>query len=82
MAKRNERHVVPDPNGGWAVKKPGATRASTRIKTQAEADKRAKEILANDGAGEAVLHGRDRRIRDSDTIAPGRDPDPPKDKVL
>lgn len=79
MAKRNERHINPNPDGGWDVKKPGSSRASSHHKTQADAEARAKEILANDGGGEAVIHGRDGRIRDSDTVAPGNDPNPPMD---
>ena len=39
-----------------------------------------KEILGNDGGGEAVIHGRDGKIRDSDTVPPGNDPMPPRDK--
>ena len=76
---RNERHVVPSPQGGWDVRKPGGSRASSHHATQAEAEARAKTILGGDGGGEAVIHGRDGRIRDSDTVAPGRDPAPPID---
>jgi Uncharacterized protein conserved in bacteria (DUF2188) len=75
----NQRHIVPNPKGGWDVKKPGADRASSHHQTQAEAEAAAKEILANQGGGEAVIHGQDGRIRDSDTVAPGNDPDPPQD---
>ena len=76
---RNERHVVRNPDGGWDVKKPGASRASSHHETQAEAEIRAKDILSNDGGGEAVIHGRDGKIRDSDTVPPGNDPFPPRD---
>lgn len=76
MAKR---HVVPNPNGGWDVKDPGASRASSHHNTQAEAERRAKEIVHNAGGGEVVIHDRQGRIRDSDTVAPGHDPSPPKD---
>jgi hypothetical protein len=74
------RHVVPNPAGGWDVKRPAADRASSHHRTQAEAEARAKEILRNLGGGEAVVHGRDGRIRDSDTVPPARDPHPPKDR--
>lgn len=77
---RNERHVVPNPDGGWDVKAPGASRSSSHHRTQSEAEARAKEILAAAGGGEAVIHGRDGRIRDSDTVAPGNEPFPPRDK--
>ena len=75
----NNRHVVPNPGGGWDVKAPGAGRASSHHDTQAEAEKRAKEIVGNRGGGEVRIHGRDGRIRDSDTVAPGNDPNPPRD---
>jgi len=76
---RNERHVTPHPKDGWQVKNPGSDRASARTNTQAEAIERAREIVGNSGGGEVVIHGRDGRIRDSDTIRPGNDPNPPKD---
>lgn len=76
---RNQRHVVPNRNGGWEVKKPGASRASSRHGTQAEAEARTKKILSRTGGGEAVIHGRVGRFRDSDTVPPGNDPLPPRD---
>lgn len=79
MSGRNERHIVPNPKGGWDVRKPNAGRASSHLGTQAAAEARAKQILANNGGGEAVIHNQLGKIRDSDTIAPGNDPCPPKD---
>ena len=79
MSSSNNRHVVPSPNGGWHVRAPGASRASTHHDTQSEAIDRAREIVHNAGGGEVVIHGRDGRIRDSDTVAPGNDPNPPRD---
>lgn len=75
---KNDRHVVPDPNGGWDVKAPGAARASAHTNTQAEAIARAREIIHNAGGGELLTHGEDGRIRSKDTISPGNDPYPPK----
>ena len=75
---RNERYVVNHPDG-WAVKKPGADRASAVFGTQREAEKRAKKIVRNLGGGEVRIQGRDRRWRDSDTVPRGNDPNPPKD---
>jgi len=77
MAER--RDVVKD-GDDWVVRKPGAERASSRHDTQRDADVRAAEILRNAGGGERVTHGVDGKIRSNDTIAPGRDPNPPKDK--
>jgi predicted RNase H-like HicB family nuclease len=75
-----KRHIVSNPDGGWDVKKPGASRASSHHDTQREAEQRAKEILGNVGGGEAVTHGRDGKIRDSDTVPPAKDPFPPRDR--
>ena len=76
---KNDRHVTPDPEGGWDVRKPGASRASSHHDTQAEAIDRAREIVGNQGGGEVVTHGRDGQIRDKDTIPPANDPFPPRD---
>jgi len=42
----------------------------------------AREMLKNQGGGELITKGRDGKIRSKDTIAPGNDPNPPKDKEL
>lgn len=60
--------------------KPGASRASAHHDTQADAIGRAREIVGNSGGGEVVIHNRQGQIRDSDTIAPGNDPNPPRDR--
>jgi hypothetical protein len=74
-------HVLKDKESGdWRIKKEGAERASEYADTQEEAEKIAKELSANSGGGEVRIHGRDGKIRDSDTVAPGNDPFPPKDK--
>ncbi|HEY8777595.1 MAG TPA: DUF2188 domain-containing protein [Gaiellaceae bacterium] len=75
----NQRHVTKD-GDDWVVRKPGAERASSRHGTQRQADQRAAEILGNSGGGERVTHGFDGQIRSKDTIAPGNDPNPPRDK--
>lgn len=75
----NDRDVVPNADGGWDVVKPGAQRASTHHDTQADAINRGREIVRNLGGGELRIHGRDGQIRDSDTVFPGNDPNPPHD---
>lgn len=80
MNSRNERHVTQHPEGGWQVTRPGARRAIERTETQAAGIDRARALLRNDGGGELVIHGRTGQIRDSDTIAPGNDPFPPRDQ--
>lgn len=69
-----DRHVTPNPDGGWDVTKPGASRASAHAATQAAAQDRAREIIGNDGGGEMLTHGKDGAIRAKDTIKPGNDP--------
>ncbi len=76
---RNERYVTKHQRG-WAVKGPNSERASSVHDTQYEAEQRAKEIVGNSGGGEVRIQGRDGRWRDSDTVPPGNDPNPPKDK--
>lgn len=80
MSNQNKRHVVPNPSGGWDIKKPGSARSSGHSSRQSDAERRAKEIVRNAGGGEVVVHRPDGRIRDSDTVKPGNDPFPPRDK--
>jgi len=77
----NERHVVPDPDGGWEVVAPGSSQASARYDRQREAIDRAREILRGSGGGELVVHDREGRIREKDTVPPARDPHPPRDRT-
>lgn len=81
MAKKpNTRIVQQRPDKKWEVVKPDAQRASAVERTQGAADKRAAEILRNSGGGERITKGTNQRIRSKDTIAPGHDPNPPRDK--
>ena len=66
--------------GMWKAKRDGADRASGYYNTQAEAQKAAKGFSANNGGGEVRIHSPKGPIRDSDTVPPGHDPNPPKDK--
>lgn len=77
----NNYHVTPHSAGGWQVKKSGGKKASALAKTQKEAEKIAKEFCHNAGGGEVRIHRPDGSIRDSDTVASGNDPNPPKDNV-
>lgn len=80
MSKASDRHVVKAPEGGWNVVAPGSERASSHHDTQQAAIDRAREIVHNAGGGEVVIHNRHGLIRDSDTVAPGHDPFPPRGK--
>lgn len=50
------REVVPNPQGGWWVIKPGAARPSAAAPTQTAAVARAREIVRNSGGGEVRVH--------------------------
>lgn len=80
MCPENDRDVVPTEDGRWAVRAPNADRASGVFDRQSDAIERGREIVGNAGGGELRIHGRDGRIRDSDTVHPGNDPFPPRDK--
>jgi len=71
------QHVVPHPNGGWAVKRGGAIRATRVFDTQAKATTYARTVSRTQGA-ELYIHKRDGTIRSKDSY--GNDPCPPKDK--
>jgi len=73
-------NVIKNSKGGWDAKRDKATRASSNSNTQNEAEKDAKRFSANSGGGEVRIKGLDNKWRDSDTVAPGHDPNPPKDK--
>lgn len=49
MSSKDDRHVVPNPDGGLDVKAPDAERASKHEDTQAAATARAREITRNTG---------------------------------
>lgn len=72
--------AYPDSARGAPDKKDGASRASSLHDTQRKAEAAAKAMLKSSGGGELKVKGEDGRIRSKDTIAPGNDPNPPKDK--
>lgn len=74
-----DRYVTKHPRG-WAVKAPGAERASSVHSRQRDAENVAKQTVRNLGGGEVRIQGRDGRWRDSDTVPIGNDPNPPRDK--
>jgi hypothetical protein len=74
---RKERHVVPNPDGGWDSKKNKAQRASKHFETKEEAMKWSREKAKEEGS-ELIPHKRDGRIQNPDSH--GNDPCPPKDK--
>ena len=77
MSKKSH-HVVPAPQGGWIVKKGGATRASTNsFERKQDAIDRARKISSNQGT-ELVIHNKDGTI--ARKASHGRDVCPPRDR--
>lgn len=67
-------HVVPNPEGGWDVRRGGASRASVHRDTKQEAVDCARTISRNQQT-ELRIHNKDGRISRSDSH--GNDPNPP-----
>lgn len=78
--KDRDRMVYRRKDGDWANERNDTDKASSLHKTQTDALRAAKEMLENQGGGELVVKGEDGKIRSKDTISPGNDPNPPKDK--
>ena len=79
MSKGRDRTVSRRSDGNWQNKRNDADKASRVYPTQKEAVQDAKWMLKNQGGGELTIMGRDGRIRSKDTVAPGKDPNPPRD---
>jgi hypothetical protein len=75
---KNDRYVVRR-GDSWAVKKAGVETPESTHRKQSTAEQQAKSTVRALGGGEVRIQGRDRRWRDSDTVAPARDPFPPRD---
>lgn len=78
MSKGRDRTVYRGPDG-WVNKRNDADRASGIHKRQNAAVKEAAGMLRKQGGGELTIIGNNHRIRSKDTIAPGKDPNPPTD---
>lgn len=68
-------HVVPNPNGGWDIKKGGAIKASHHFQTKAAAIIKGRAISKQQGS-EFYIHRKDGTIQSKDSH--GNDPNPPK----
>jgi hypothetical protein len=80
MSKGRDRTVSRRPDGSWQNKRNDADRASSVHDTQKGASDAARGMLGRQGGGELTTKGVDGKIRSKDTIAPGHDPNPPRDK--
>lgn len=72
---KKTHHIVPNPNGGWDVKKGGSDKASNHFDKKADAIEKGREISQNQGS-EFYIHGKDGKIQSKDSH--GSDPNPPK----
>jgi hypothetical protein len=71
MPKGNDsdRYVQPNKErGGWDIVKEGHARVSAHTRTKADAVKRARQIISNQGGGELRIKNEQGRFIDSDTI--------------
>jgi hypothetical protein len=59
---RKTHHVVPDPKGGWNVRKGGTSRASGHFDTKKKAEKFARKVSINQNS-ELIIHGKDGKIQ-------------------
>lgn len=73
-------YVTHNPDGTWNAKREHSERSSRIFEHQQEAEKEAKKYSRNSGGGEVRIQGINGEFRDSDTVKPGNDPCPPKDK--
>ncbi|MEN6082909.1 DUF2188 domain-containing protein [Chromobacterium piscinae] len=64
-------HVVPNPEGGWDVKKGGGEKSIKHTDTKQEAVDKAREISKNQQS-ELVIHNKDGKIGSKDSH--GNDP--------
>ncbi|AKM82922.1 hypothetical protein A2422_03040 [Candidatus Woesebacteria bacterium RIFOXYC1_FULL_31_51] len=73
-------NVTKNSDGGWDAKRDNAQRSSFHGNTQRETETVAKQFSKNSCGGEVRIQGRDNKFRDSDTVPPAHDPNPPRDK--
>lgn len=73
--KSNTHHVVPNPNGGWDVKRGNSSRASSHHDTKKDAVDIGRQVSRNQET-EFKIHNKNGRISQSDSH--GNDPYPPK----
>ena len=75
----NSQHVMPNPNGGWSVRRMGSTRASRVFDTQAEAVRYARTRRSRKAPTSSFI-GRDGTIGEMDSYA--TDALPPRAQAL
>lgn len=73
---KNSHHIMPDPDGGWNVRKGGAARASKHFDTKKGAISWGREV-SNKEHSDLVIHNRDGTIERKDSY--GSNPLPSRD---
>jgi len=63
-------HVVSNPDGGWAVRREGAVRASKRFDTKGDAVRYARSVCRGERL-DLVVHGSDGTIREKSSYGNG-----------
>jgi len=74
---RKEHYVVPNPKGGWDVRRENAQQASFHADIKKEAEEKVRQIRQRQKT-ELIIHNKDGQISRADSH--GNDPNPPKDK--
>lgn len=72
MPERKVYHVVPNPNGGWDVRREGSNRASAHLDTKDPAVDRATDLAKSAPLGQVIIHKGDGTIQTEHTY--GEDP--------
>ena len=80
MSKGRDRTVYRRDDGKWVNKRNDADKVSSVHDTQKDANDTARQMLRNQGGGELTTKGIGGKIRSKDTIPPGNDPNPPRDR--
>ncbi len=80
MSKDRDRTVSRRDDGRWENKRNDAQKATSLHDTQRDARQAAKANLEKQGGGELTTKGVNGRIVSKDTIKPGNDPNPPRDR--
>lgn len=62
-SRNHHQHVVPHPDGGWAVKAEGSERYTAIYQHRDDAIERARQIASNYGS-DVIIHRRDGSIQD------------------
>lgn len=75
MSNNGTHHVVHNPDGGWDVKRGGASRSSGHFDIKQDAIDYGRQVSQNQST-EFLIHGMNGRIQSKDSH--GNDPYPPK----